>query len=127
MKLTNREILDFLNLDLVNKKLPVRLAYAVALNIETFRPVVNAYSKSRMDLVNRYAKKDETGNPATKDGHYVFDDIIGWNKAIDELLDVEVDVKVSTVKESDLDKCDDPLFDRLSVNEIIVMGFMIEK
>lgn len=125
MKLQNKKILDFVNANLVGKKLPVKLAYALSVNMEAIKPALTAYNEQRLKIVEKYAKKDEEGKPLSDNGCYIFDDIAGWNDSISELLEAEAEVNITTVSIDDVEKCDDPSFDKLSVIELAAIGFMI--
>lgn len=125
MKITNRQIINFLNANVGNKQLPIKLAYAIAVNIEAVKPALEAYNKKREELIEKYAKKDEKNKPAIENGNYIFEDIDGWNEAITELLDAEAEVTVTKVPVHVLEKCDEPGFDNLSVGDIATINFMI--
>lgn len=125
MKLQNKKILEFANVNFAGKKLPVKLAYALSVNVEAVKPALTAYNEQRQKIVEKYAKKDEEGKPLTDNGCYIFDDIAGWNDSISELLEAEAEVNVTTVSIDDLEKCDDPSFDKFSVIELAAINFMI--
>lgn len=125
MKLSNKKMLEFAKIDFASKKLPVKLAYALSLNIEAVRTALKAYDTQRINLVNEYAKKDEEGKPIIADDNYVIEDVAKWVAAIDELLMAEADVVITTIDLNDLEKCDSPDFDSLSVEELSAIGFMI--
>ena len=127
MKLTNQEILNFLNYGIVNKKLPVRVGYAVSVNTEEFSSKVKAYEKQREILLEKYAEKDEKGKPAVEGAQYKIKDAENWNKDVKELLETETEVNVTTCTLDDLAKCDSSDFDSLTVLELSVLKFMIEK
>ena len=126
MNLTNQKILDFANTPLGNKKLPMKLAYAITVNTAAMAPALEGYNAGRMTLLNGYAKTDEKGELVIENGNYIIEDIEGWNTDIKALLETEANVPVTTVPVDVLDKCDDPAFDKLSVRELAVISFMIE-
>lgn len=125
MKITNQEILHFIQLNIGEKKLPVQLSYAISVNLAKFKPILEVYNEHRMKLVLEHAKKDENGSPVIEDECYIFEDVAGWNKAIVELNLAEVEVDLTKVPIEVLAKCDESSFDSLSVNEVNAMGFMI--
>ena len=125
MKITNHEILNFIQLKIGEKKLPVQLSYAISVNLTKLKPIIDVYNEHRMKLVMEHCKKDENGNPFIEDDCYLFEDVAGWNKAIMELNLTEVEVDLTTVPVQVLEKCDEGSFDSLSVNEVNAMGFMI--
>ena len=125
MKITNQEILNFIQLNIGEKKLPVQLSYAISVNLAKFKPIVDVYNEHRTKLILEHCKKDENGNPLIEDDCYLFEDVAGVNEAIMELNKTPVEVDVTTVPFEVISKCDDGSFDRLSVNEVNAMGFMI--
>lgn len=125
MKITNGQIINFLNAGVGNKQLPIKLAYAIAVNIEAVKPALEAYNKKREELIGKYAEKDEMSKPATENGNYIFEDAEGWNKAITELINAEAEVTVTKIPVHVLEKCDEPGFDNLSVGDIATINFMI--
>ena len=125
MKITNQGILNFIQLNIGEKKLPVQLSYAISVNLAKIKPILNVYNEHRMKLVLEHARKDENGNPVIEDDCYLFEDVAGWNQAIMELNQTEVEVDLTTVPLDVISKCDEECFDSLSVNEITAMNFMI--
>lgn len=125
MKITNRQILGFLNSNIASKNLPVKLAYAIAANIEAVKPALEAYNRQRTDLIEKYAKKDEEGKPIAENGNYVFDDPEGWSSGISELLEAEAEISATTVPVDLLEKCDTEDFDSLNVADLSAINFMI--
>ncbi|MCB6992443.1 hypothetical protein LI177_02955 [bacterium 210820-DFI.6.37] len=126
MKLTNDKIINFLNLEISKKRLPIRLAYAISVNAAAIAPAVEAYNKQRKELLEKYAEKDEDGNLVARDGQYKIVDPEGWNRDIMELLSAEAEVNISSVPVEVLEKCDEPQFYNLSIDELNAINFMIE-
>lgn len=125
MKLSNRKILDFINSDLVSKKLPIKLAYAISVNVSAVEGAIKAFNNQRTNLIEKYAKKGEDGKPISDNGNYIIENTKEWNESINELLDAESDVNVTTITLDLLEKCDDEAFDKLSVGELAVISFMV--
>lgn len=125
MKLSNKKMIEFAKVDFASKKLPVKLAYALSLNIEAIRGALKVYDGQRMKLVEEYAKKDTDGKPVIEDNNFVVEDMAKWMAAIDELLATEAEVTITTINLDALEKCDSPDFDSLSVEELALMNFMI--
>ncbi len=128
MKMRNSEIVVFLNTcaDLRQKRLPVRLAYAIKKNMAAVQEAASAYMSEREELVARYAKKDETGKYLEKDNCYIMDDKAGFEKDMEELLEIETEVKIHNVFLEEVEKCDeDPKYDALTMAELDVIDFML--
>lgn len=126
MKVTNQEILNFAALQLKTKRLPVRVAYAISVNAAEAEAKIKAYDEQRKALLEQHAVKDENGEPVIENGNYKVVDPVDWNVDIQELLDTEAEMNVTTFSLDDLAKCDEPGFDTLSVAEITAMKFMIK-
>ncbi len=128
MKMKNREIVDFLNtcVSLRKKTLPVRLAYAIKKNMAAVQEAASAYMSERDELIARYAKKDENGKYLEKDNCYIMDDKAGFEKDMEELLEIETEVEIHTVSIEVVEKCDeDPKYDPLTMAELDVIDFML--
>ena len=128
MKLRNSQILSFLNTyaEMKIKKLPVKLGYAVKKNVSAVRPASEAYSAEREDILSRYAQKDENGQYLVNDDCYVIPDQEGYAKDIEELLKIETEVEIQKVTVDILEKCDDPRYDALTIEELTALEFMTE-
>ena len=128
MKMKNSEIVTFLNTctDLKQKRLPVRLAYAIKKNMAAVQEAATAYMEEREELIARYAKKDKKGEYLVKDNCYVFENKDEFEKDMSELLAIETAVKIHTVSIDIVEKCDDdPKYDSLTMAELDVIDFML--
>ena len=127
MKIKNRELVSFINSQLGDKHLPVKLMFAISANVEEVDGKIKAYDKAKKELIDKYAKKDENGEPVVEGINYVFEDQDKWINDITELLEMEVDVNIVSVTLEDIAKCDEAEFDSLTVNEISSIRFMIKE
>lgn len=128
MKMKNSEIVAFLNTcaGLREKRLPVRLAYAIKKNMAAVQEAATAYMEEREELIARYAKKDKKGEYLVKDNCYVFENKDEFEKDMSELLSIETAVKIHTVSIDVVEKCDDDhKYDSLTIDELDVIDFMI--
>ena len=128
MKMKNSEIVAFLNtcVSLREKRLPVRLAYAIKKNMSSVQEAAAAYMDERKELVDRYAKKDENGEYLEEDNCYIMDDKAGFEKDMEELLGIETEVEIHTVSITVVEKCDDdPKYDALTMEELGVIDYML--
>lgn len=128
MKLKNQQIVDFVNTDFTQKKLPIRMKHAIAMNMASVSAAVKVYSEQRKELVDKFAKRDESGELLiNENGNYEFEgeNVKGWNDAMEELLGSDVEVPVTSIPYSVLEKCDGPDFDDLSLPEVSAIRFMI--
>lgn len=131
MKLTNQQIINFTTLDISKRKLPIRLAHVLLVNLASMNMALEAYEKQKTELVKKYAKLNDEGQPIIEKGpedndFYVIKDMKNWGKDIAELLSAETEFNITTVPVEILEKCDEPGFDSFSMHELSVMQFMIE-
>lgn len=128
MKLTNRKIVndaDFLG-TLTNKQLPIKVSYAIAKNISKIEKELEIYSKERQKLVDKYCIKDEKGNNKIDENNQLKiadENLDDWNKSINELLDIEIEIDIHKFNINDL------LNSNLDMtpSELILIDYMIEE
>ncbi len=99
MKMTNSEIVALYTglTNIINKeeKYPVKFSFAVAKNRKMLERFNSDFEEARMRLLDEYNVKDEDGRPLYKETGLI--EIAegcreDWEKAIMELVDIEVDV-----------------------------------
>lgn len=91
----NKDIPGFIVEDLENfamvkfaeKHLPVKLAFAIAANAEAMNGALKAFETNRIELLKRYADKDEEGNPVIEDDSYKLADVAEYVKELGELAE----------------------------------------
>jgi hypothetical protein len=110
MKLKNKDILNFVNgcASLREKRLPVKLGYAIKKTLAAVSDAANAYDAERQELLEKYAAKGGDGKFLVENGQYSIEDKEGFAKDLDELLAIETEVGIHTVSEEEIEKCDDP-------------------
>ena len=91
---------------MATKHFPVKLSFAIAVNIEELMKWHKQIEKQRIALLERYGKKDENGACIQEDGHYQLEDEKGFltefNKVPDDVLamcDTQEKYDVPTVAE----------------------------
>ena len=126
MKIKTETIVNFIESGLAFKNYPTSMAYKMLLNKKACDAVYEAYNEQRRVLIDKYAEKDEEGNPVIVDKHFQIADSESWNKEIAELLGEEIEVPITKIPASMLDKCEPPHFDTLSVPELALIDFMIK-
>lgn len=122
MKLKNKDVLNFVNgcASLREKRLPVKLGYAIKKNLAAVSDAANAYDAERQELLEKYAAK------GVENGQYSIEDKEGFAKDLDELLAIETEVGIHTVSEEEIEKCDDPRYDALTVADLETLEIMTE-
>ena len=131
------------------KKMPVKVSYAIAVNLRTLEEKSRLILEQRTKILEENCEKDESGKPLrdeiiekTKDGKVIeksekdkqykyrykteSEEIAAIKKYVD-LLNLEEDIKVRTVKYEDIEQCDSENYDSLNGKEIEGMLFMIEE
>jgi galactokinase len=129
MKVKNSQLVDFNQLAVGNKKLPAKLAYAIAVNTTAARGAIETYFEQRRKKVEDCANKDKDGAPIVKDdGNYDIPDekMAALNDELKELLEMEVEVPITTVPFKVIEKCDHDEFESLTPAELFILQFMIE-
>lgn len=128
MKIRNSQIVNFINgvMNLKEKKLPIKLGYAITRNIKIMDPVATSYEEERYKILGKYAEKDDSGKFKVEDGSYIISDISGYEREMEELLGIENEMQLHTVTIEEIEKCDMEQFDALSVQDITLLDMMME-
>ena len=127
MKLTNRKILNDANLlgNLTHKQLPIKVSYAIAKNISKIEKELEIYNKERQKLIDKYCLKDEEGNLIDENNQFKIADgnLESWNKDMNELLDIEIDINIHKFSKDDLfnSNCN------ITPAELMLIDYMIEE
>ena len=127
MKLTNRKIVNDANLlgNLTHKQLPIKVSYAIAKNISKIEKELEIYNKERQKLIDKYCLKDEEGNLIDENNQFKIDDgnLEAWNKDMNELLDIEIDINIHKFSKDDLfnSNCN------ITPAELMLIDYMIEE
>ena len=114
MKLKNRDIVNFINgcTALKEKRLPIKIGYAVHRNILSLAEAAEAYNVAREKIIEEHAEKDSEGKPVVKD--------------LEELLSIDTEVNLHTISEKDIEKYDDSRYDALTLSDIDTLCIMTE-
>ncbi|MFR5746082.1 MAG: DUF1617 family protein [Romboutsia timonensis] len=127
MKLTNRKIVNDANLlgNLTHKQLPIKVSYAIAKNISKIEKELEIYNKERQKLIDKYCLKDEEGNLIDENNQFKIADgnLESWNKDMNELLDIEIDINIHKFSKDDLfnSNCN------ITPAELMLIDYMIEE
>ncbi|NAS18608.1 hypothetical protein GND98_012200 [Clostridium butyricum] len=127
IKVTNREMESKVNIlrKLSNMKLPVKVSYAIAKNINTIDKELKVFISERDKLIKEYAIKDEHGNPKVENNQYLFPD--GKDKECNskyaELLDIEVELQLREINIDDLINSNVDL----TPNDMLELEFMLKE
>ena len=127
MKLTNRKIVNDANLlgNLTHKQLPIKVSYAIAKNISKIEKELEIYNKERQKLIEKYCLKDEEGNLIDENNQFKIADgnLEAWNKDMNELLDIEIDINIHKFSKDDLfnSNCN------ITPGELMLIDYMIEE
>ena len=127
MKLTNRKIVNDANLlgNLTHKQLPIKVSYAIAKNISKIEKELEISNKERQKLIDKYCLKDEEGNLIDENNQFKIADgnLEAWNKDMNELLDIEIDINIHKFSKDDLfnSNCN------ITPAELMLIDYMIEE
>ncbi|MFQ7287631.1 MAG: hypothetical protein ACLRPV_01240 [Lacrimispora saccharolytica] len=131
MKITNRQVIEFINSvsanKLASKRLPVKVAYAISRNLDKMNNIITSYETARKTLLDQYAEKDEEGKAKVKDGNYVIqeDQKQAFSDEMKELLEVENEIDLHTINMDEVEKCDTDKYDSLTTADLMTLDVMI--
>ena len=131
--MTNNEMLINIQVidEIKNYKLPISVMWQITKNLRTFSDLVKLYNEERVNIIKRYAKKDENGEVIEENGETVFPDENTRIKRISEINELMAqdnkEIQVAKVKLDDLKACDSEQFTSLSIEQIYALSFMIEE
>ena len=131
MKITNRQVIEFINSvsanKLASKRLPVKVAYAISRNLDKMNNIITSYETARKSLLDQYAEKDEEGKAKVKDGNYVIqeDQKQAFSDEMKELLEVENEIDLHTINMDEVEKCDTDKYDSLTTADLMTLDIMI--
>lgn len=124
-KLTNKEIIEKVGMlgELINRKLPVKVSYAIGKNISKIESELKHYNKARKNILEKYCEKDEEGNLKIEDGNYVIkeNEKENWNKDIKDLDEIVVEIDAHTFNIDLLNGYE------MSPSEMMCIDFMLEE
>lgn len=127
MKLTNKKILNDIHMlnNLSNLELPVKVSYKIAKNIMNIEKELKVYNTQRQKLIDKYCLKDANNqNVIDENNNFTIDNkyLDKWNKKINELLDIEVDIEILTFK------IDELMYDnyKMTPSQLMLIDYMIE-
>ena len=105
--------------------------WQITKNLRTFSDLVKLYNEERVNIIKRYAKKDENGEVIEENGETVFPDKNTRIKCISEINELMAqdnkEIQVAKVKLDDLKACDSEQFTSLSIEQIYALSFMVEE
>lgn len=128
MKITIRKILNDTNSLAVisQKQLPIKVSYAIAKNIKKLESELKIYNEERQKLIDQYCIKDNEGNNVIDENNNLKiadEHLDAWNKEINELMDIEVDIDIHKFN---LDSLMNGNYD-MTPAELMIIDYMIEE
>lgn len=110
------------------KRLPVKLGYAIARNIRKAKDTIDSFDDERQALINQYGEKNDDGSlKVADDGNVKITDPEAFNSAMKVLLLEEVTDDFVKVSSETVLSCEGENYDVLSVEELTAIDFMIEE
>ena len=111
---------------IMEKKLPIGVAFCISRNTKKLAEVLDDFEKKRIDIIKKYAEKDENGEVVvSQEGNAKVTDIQAANAELTELMDVDVSLSFDTFSLADLERCNNAECDLLTPAEIGYIDFMI--
>jgi len=121
MKIKNSEVVSFINNtnEIVKKKLPVKLGYAIGKNLKNMSSIAELYNTEYKKIKAEYEKSEDGNKP-------IIEDMAGFIKEVNELLSIDNEFDMAMVSMAVLDDLDNPRYDSLTPEELSVLDIMIE-
>ena len=126
MKLKNKQIIDSvpaLN-RLAEQKLNAKTAYTIAKNIRELSALLEDVEKIKTQTINKWVEKDKKGEPIkdeNQDNSYKLKKDNKLNEEMNELLNVENEVKIETINIKDLEDV------KIEPNILLSIDWMIKQ
>ena len=114
---------------LEKKSLPVKISFAVSVNIEKLNETAKQVEKQRIAILEKFSKKDEDGKPLIEENRYQIEEgsMEEVTGQVTELMEEDVDVASRKVSVDALQQCDEnDKYDTLTPGELLSISFMIE-
>lgn len=128
MKITNRQMVGFLNISdsILRLKIPKKLYSAISLNRAALMDAADTYTRQQQKLLEEYVKKGSKGQILRNGNKYAFTDETSYYNELEELLGLEFDVNMQMVSEELFDQMDSmEKFDSLSGVQYEMIGIMV--
>lgn len=139
MKLTEREVIKH-NANLVklgNRVFPSKLSFAISYNYEKMNREAERIEKERKKLCERYAEKDEKGEPVmvssvvdgvkTQEYKMSEENRKAFNDEYEDLLNTEVEMEIRTVKMEVIEAVEaKERYSIPTIADMVGMSFMLE-
>lgn len=127
MKLSNERIVNDAKAlgALTEKKLPIKVSYAIAKNITKIEAELKVYNQERQKLIEKYSSKDNGGDPLIKDNSIIIAEEFKeeWNRDFKELLAIENEFEIHKFHINELlnSSCN------FTPAELMLIDYMIEE
>lgn len=109
------------------RHLPPKMELYILRNLKNLRDAAEDIESARIEICNRYAKKDDDGNAITDDNDsFIIENIDEFNKEITELLTSDIDVNMLLLDPDIIEDYDDDKYDTLSMDDLVKIECMIK-
>lgn len=100
--------------EILSKELPIKPAYWFGKLAKEIRKELLEFDENRMNLVKKYASRDEHNELVIEENKYKFNDISLFNSAFKELADTEIEIDFTPIS---LDQLGD-----VKISPMVMMG-----
>lgn len=131
MKLKLNEVKEKLEelIKVSEKKLPVRISYAIAKNIKILTKEYKTLEEERLKLCREYAEKDTKGQPIIVENTFKIS-TENEQKLEEEyvsLVSIDVELEICMIEMKEFEKCDQgDRYDHLTAADFVSIEFMIK-
>ena len=105
----------------MGETLPVKVSYALTKAYRALQSELDLFNEQRKPILEKYAEKDADGEFVVENDSYKIADHEHFGKEINELLNVETEIEIPTIKIEALDGIN------LKAHELMLIDFMIEE
>ena len=122
-KITNRKLVSDINTltALAQKKLPVKVGFAIAKNLNKIESILISYNKEREKIIDKYCSVDKKGNRIINENTYAIPAVNKkqFTKDSDDLLDIENNIDIHKFKIDELDGVEIPIVELQAIEYMI--------
>ena len=110
-----------------DKRMPVKISFAISRNISLLTPIVRDVQQQRSGIIQKYIERDPDGKAIIDaDGGAKITDPEVLETELNTLFSEESDVKIRMIPEEAFLDCDNERYDAFTPGEISALSAMIE-
>ena len=109
-----------------HKVLPAKMSFVLSRNLREMSKVMEDVNESVSELVRQYGDKKADGTVEVgEDGNIHVENMPEFLKELNDLYNADADIRLDMLSESDIEKCEEDGYDKLTLDEIGALDCMI--